>query len=149
MSRLWQTGSALKGKEIKEILVTLRVFIVDDSPALLQAITETLSDLALGRCVGSALTEDQAWAWLAAPAEPWDVVVVEPRLQQGNGLALLERLRQRAPQQKVLVLTHYATDEMRQYCLSQGADAVFDKSLQLVAFLEALKQMRLPQVEGR
>ncbi len=129
--------------------MTLRVFIVDDSAELLQAVCETLSDLALARCVGSALSERDAAAWLDAPTEPWDVLVIEPRLQQGNGLALLERCRHRAPHQKVLVLTHYATDQMRQYCLSQGADAVFDKGVQLVAFMGQLKQLHALHTERR
>jgi DNA-binding NarL/FixJ family response regulator len=141
-------GSA-KVKNIKGHAVTLRVFIVDDSAELLQAVYETLSDLALARCVGSAMSERDAAAWLDAPTEPWDVLVIEPRLQQGNGLALLERCRQRAPHQKVLILTHYATDQMRQYCLSQGADAVFDKNVQLVAFLQQLKQLQVLQTERR
>jgi two-component system OmpR family response regulator len=129
--------------------VTLRVFIVDDSAELLQAVCETLSDLGLARCVGSALTERDAAAWLDAPTEPWDVLVIEPRLAQGNGLALLDRCRQRAPHQKVLILTHYATDQMRQYCMSQGADGVFDKNVQLVGFLEQLKQLQVLQTERR
>lgn len=129
--------------------MTLRVFIVDDSAELVQALCDTLSDLGLARCVGSALTERDAAAWLDAPTEPWDVLVIEPRLQQGSGLALLERCRQRAPHQKLLVLTHYATDPMRQYCLSQGADAVFDKSVQLLAFIGQIKQLHGLQTERR
>ena len=129
--------------------MTLRVFIVDDSAELLQAVCETLSDLGLARCVGSALTERDAAAWLDAPTEPWDVLVIEPRLQQGNGLALLARCGQREPHQKVLILTHYATDQMRQYCLSQGADAVFDKGVQLVAFVGQIKQLHSLQTERR
>lgn len=115
--------------------MTLRVFIVDDSAELVQALAETLADLGIARCVGSALAEDEALAWLSAPTEPWDLLVLEPRLQQGNGLTILDRCRQRSPQQQVLVLTHYATDEMRRYCLAQGADAVYDKSSQLVMLL--------------
>jgi two-component system, OmpR family, response regulator len=129
--------------------LTLRVFIADESAELLQVMGQTLSDLGVARLVGSARTERDAAAWLDAPTEPWDVLVVEPRLAQGNGLALLERARQRAPHQKVLVLTHYATDQMRQYCLSQGADAVFDKQGQLVGFLGHLSQLSALQVERR
>ena len=141
-------GSA-KVKISGGLALTLRVFIVDDSAELVQALCEALSDLGLARCVGSALTERDAAAWLDAPNEPWDVLVIEPRLQQGNGLALLARCRQRAPNQTVLVLTHYATDQMRQYCLSQGADAVFDKSVQLVAFMGQIKQLHGLQTERR
>ncbi len=118
------------------------MFIVDDSAELVQAFAETLADLSIARCVGSALTEDEALAWLSAPAEPWDLLVLEPRLQQGNGLAILDRCRQRSPQQQGLVFTHYATDEMRRYCLAQGADAVYDKSTQLVALLGRMEQLR-------
>jgi hypothetical protein len=39
-------------------------------------------------------------------------------------LAILDRCKQRSPQQQLLVLTHDATDEMRRNCLAQGADAV-------------------------
>ncbi len=138
-----------KSENFKGLALTLRVFIVDDSAELLQAVCETLSDLGLARCVGSALTERDAAAWLDAPTEPWDVLVIEPRLAQGNGLALLARCRQRAPHQKVLILTHYATDQMRQYCMSQGADGVFDKGVQLVAFMGQLKQLHALQTERR
>lgn len=129
--------------------MTLRVYIVDDSAELVQALAETLADLKIARCVGSALAEDQALAWLASPSEPWDVLVIEPRLQQGNGLAVLERCRPRSAHQQVLVLTHYATDEMRAYCLAQGADSVYDKSTQLVALLGHLDRLRSLHHEPR
>ena len=122
--------------------MTLRVFIVDDSAELVQALAETLADLNIARCVGSALSEDEALAWLSAPPEPWDVLVIEPHLQQGNGLALIDHCRQRSEGQQTLVLTHYATDEMRRYCLARGADAVYDKSTQLVALLGRMEQLR-------
>ncbi|MEI7784653.1 MAG: response regulator [Betaproteobacteria bacterium] len=123
------------------------MFIVDDSDALVQALSETLVDLEIARCVGSALSEDDALAWLSAPPEPWDVLVLEPRLQQGNGLTLLDHGRQ--GQQKLLVLTYYASEEMRSYCLARGADAVFDKSTQLVALLGHMEQLRSLQAVQR
>lgn len=120
----------------------LQVFIVDDSIELLTALDQALADLAIGRCVGTAQTEADALAWLDAPTEAWDVLVLEPRLGQGNGLSLLERCRGRPAHQKLVVFTYYATDEMRRYCLAQGADAVFDKSTQLVALIGHLDRLR-------
>ena len=45
--------------------------------------------------VFGAVPIDEALAWLSAPTEPWDVLVLEPRLEQGNGLAILDRCKQR------------------------------------------------------
>ena len=57
-------------------------------------------------------------------------------------MAILDRCKQRSPQQQLLVLTHDATDEMRRNCLAQGADAVYDKSTQWVALLGCMEQLR-------
>ncbi len=125
------------------------MFIVDGSVELQDALRQSLDDLQLARCVGSASTQAQAQEWLQAHPLGWDVLVVEPELRPGNGLALLAFCRDRAPGQSVLVLTHHATDAMRQYCLAQGADAVFDKSSQLVAFLSQLGQLKQARVASR
>jgi DNA-binding NarL/FixJ family response regulator len=42
---------------------------------------------------------------------------------------------------KVLVLTNYATADIRQRCLRLGADAVFDKSTEIEGFLEVCAAM--------
>jgi DNA-binding NarL/FixJ family response regulator len=125
------------------------VFIVDGSVELQEALRQSLDDLQLARCVGTASTPSQAQDWLQANAQGWDVLVVEPELRPGNGLALLAVCRDRAPGQSVLVLTHHATDAMRQYCLAQGADAVFDKNFQLVAFLSQLGRLKQARVALR
>jgi CheY-like chemotaxis protein len=44
----------------------------------------------------------------------------------------------RRPDQLVIVLTNYATDDMRQRCLAAGADVIFDKSNELEAFFKCL-----------
>lgn len=129
--------------------MSLRVFIVDGSVELQEALRQSLDDLQLARCVGTASTPSQAQDWLQANAQGWDVLVVEPELRPGNGLALLAVCRDRAPGQSVLVLTHHATDAMRQYCLAQGADAVFDKNSQLVAFLSQLGRLKQARVALR
>lgn len=56
----------------------------------------------------------------------------------------LSRFRQRiyrAALHKVLVLTNYATADIRQRCLRLGADAVFDKSTEIEGFLEVCAAM--------
>ncbi len=119
-----------------------RLFIADPSFELSRALADTLVDLDLGVCVASASTQQEATDWLRRHPQGWDVLVVEPRLQEGNGLALIELALQVAPRRPVLVLTHFATEAMHQYCLAQGAEAVFDKATQMVAFIGHLQRLR-------
>jgi two-component system OmpR family response regulator len=49
----------------------------------------------------------------------------------GAARAVLAGCRKREPYQKVVVLTNYATDEIRRRAMDLGADAVFDKSSEL------------------
>ena len=57
-------------------------------------------------------------------------------LKQGSGLGVLEACRNRQPGQKVLVLSNYATADMRKRCAQLGADAVFDKSNEIDALVD-------------
>jgi len=49
---------------------------------------------------------------------------------------VLQACRARDPRQRAVVLTNYADVDIRAQCLALGADAVFDKSTELDAFLE-------------
>jgi two-component system OmpR family response regulator len=122
--------------------LNLRFFIVDRSTELLQALADTLVNLSMGHCVATALTEEGADHWLRAHPDGWDVLVLEPSLQSGNGLTLLQQAVAAVPRRPVVVLTHFATEPMRQYCLAQGAQAVFDKSTEMVAFIGHLQRLK-------
>jgi len=55
-------------------------------------------------------------------------VAIDIFLRKGSGLGILEHMaRYERPPQRV-VLTNYATLDMRSRCRALGADAVFDKS---------------------
>lgn len=109
---------------------------------MLQALSDTLVDLQIGQCVATATTEQEASDWLQIHPEGWDVLVVEPRLASGNGLVLIEQGLGLLPQRPVVVLTHFATEALRQYCQARGAQAVFDKSQQMVAFIGHLRRLK-------
>jgi DNA-binding response OmpR family regulator len=129
--------------------LTLRFFIVDPSAELSQALATTLVDLNIGVCVASASTQQAATDWLQSHSGEWDVLVLEPGLESGNGLAILEQAVVQWPQRPVVVLTHFATEAMRQYCLDQGAQAVFDKTTQMVAFIGHLQRLKSGHLANR
>lgn len=112
----------------------LRIFLVEDSPVIRNALSESLEELVGARMVGWASSEPDAMRWLAENPSGWDLAVVDLFLLQGSGLNVVKSCDKRELRQKVVVLTGYATPQMRQRCLAAGADAVFDKSTEIDEF---------------
>jgi two-component system, OmpR family, response regulator len=116
--------------------VQLRTYIVEDNPTIRDSLIGALEELASIRPLGWAETENDAKHWLAAHAREWDLAIVDLFLKQGSGLGVLEACRTRQPGQRVIVLSNYATTDMRERCSDLGADAVFDKSKEIDALVE-------------
>jgi len=114
----------------------LRIYLVEDSPVIRNALSESLEELVGARMVGWATTEAEAAEWLTANPSAWDLAVVDLFLLQGSGLNVLKACSQRELRQKIVVLTGYATPLMRERCLAAGADAVFDKATEIDEFTD-------------
>jgi two-component system, OmpR family, response regulator len=116
--------------------VELRTYIVEDNATIRENLIGTLEELASVRALGWAETENDAKAWLAVHGSQWDLAIVDLFLRQGSGLGVLEAARERTPAQRLVVLSNYATSDMRKRCLQLGADAVFDKSNEIDALVD-------------
>ena len=114
--------------------MALITYIVEDNHTILENLIETLEEIAAVKVVGHAATESEAKLWLALHDGRWQLAVVDMFLQEGSGLGVLAGCRDRQAYQKVVVLTNYATADIRQRSLELGADAVFDKSNELDEF---------------
>ena len=115
----------------------LRTYIVEDSPLIRENLIATLEELASLQVVGTAEDESTALSWLSAPDHPVDLVIVDLFLKAGSGLGVL-RAAQALPTlepRKMVVLSNYATPDMRRKCLALGADRVFDKSEDIDALI--------------
>jgi two-component system, OmpR family, response regulator len=116
--------------------VELKTYIIEDNATIRENLIGTLEELASIKALGWAETENEAKRWLGRNEDQWDLAVVDLFLKQGSGLGVLEACRTRAPRQRVVVLSNYATSDMRQRCTQLGADAVFDKSNEIDALVE-------------
>ncbi|MEO7547661.1 MAG: response regulator [Ramlibacter sp.] len=115
----------------------LRTYFVEDNATIRENLIGTLEELAGVRSLGWAETENDARALLSAQPQPgWDLAIVDLFLKQGSGLGVLEACRARRTDQRVVVLSNYATADMRRRCTQLGADAVFDKSNEIDALVE-------------
>ena len=114
----------------------LKTYIVEDNPTIRENLIGTLEELASIDAVGTAETENEGKAWLAEQGKQWDLAIVDLFLKQGSGLGVLAACRNRKPWQKVVVLSNYATADIRQRCTQLGVDAVFDKSNEIDALVD-------------
>ena len=89
-------------------------------------------------------TENESKQWLSENLGRWDLAIVDLFLKQGSGLGVLAACRGRNPLQKVVVLSNYATNDIRQRCAQLGVDAVFDKSNEIDALVDYCIEQRRP-----
>ena len=109
----------------------LRTFIVEDSPTILEGLSEALQDISGVEIVGSAATEADSLAWFAGEGRQCDVAIIDIFLRAGSGLGVLNGSRQLPLPPARVVLTNYVTADMRARCLALAADQVFDKSTEI------------------
>jgi len=120
--------------------MTFRAYIVEDSSRIRDNLTETLKELAGFAPVGTTESEHDAKRWLAANA--WDLAIIDLFLREGSGMNVLEAVRRRQPQQKVVVLSNHSSRDVRWRCQQLGADACFDKSTELEALVDYCAKLK-------
>lgn len=109
----------------------LRVFVIEDSPILLERIAEAIADQPSLILVGSADTEKDALAKIRT-LRP-EVLVVDIKLREGNGLNVLAQLKlsfDDGTRPKIVVFTNYPRQEYLRNSKQLGADYFLDKSTQ-------------------
>ncbi|MBY0410200.1 MAG: response regulator [Burkholderiaceae bacterium] len=114
----------------------LRTYIVEDNATIRENLIGTLQELADVDTVGVAETEDEGKRWLFTHSDQWDLAIVDLFLRQGSGLGVLDACRNRRFDQKMVVLSNYATPDVRMRCAQLGVDAVFDKSNEIDALVD-------------
>lgn len=114
----------------------LKTYIVEDSPVIRENLIATLEELGPVQVVGTAEDEATAVHWLAAAHRQVDLVIVDIFLKGGSGLGLLRAAQALPHRHKLVVLSNYATAEIRRKCLDLGADQVFDKSNEIDALIQ-------------
>jgi DNA-binding NarL/FixJ family response regulator len=113
----------------------LRVLLVEDSTLLLRTLSATLQELEHFDVVATARSEESARAVMRSSPNAFDVIVIDIFLASGSGLGVLRAAKALNPEAHIVVLTNYATLEVRKSCVALGADRVFDKTRQIEDFI--------------
>jgi len=114
----------------------IKAFIVEDSPVIRENLVAALEELAPVKVVGTADDEVTALLWLGRSGSRCDLVIVDIFLKSGSGLGVLRSATELRKPMKLVVLSNYATPDMRRRCLELGANRVFDKSNEIDALIQ-------------
>ena len=124
-------------------MTSLRALIVEDSPVILDNLIATLEELADVEVIGTAADEASALKWIREAPQAFDMMIIDIFLKSGTGLAVLREALAADLPARCVVLTNYATPDIRERCKELGADRVFDKSSELeelIAYCSAARE---------
>ena len=119
--------------------MTLRVYVVDDHPAVLAALTAALARRAGVRVAGSATTGEAAYADLTGGALPVDVALVDVGGPGATGVDLCRRLADARPDVRCVLLSAVDDPAIARAALAAGAAAYLVKDLSVDALVAALR----------
>ena len=120
----------------------LRVFLIEDSPEVCDLFLVFFHVPGEVEIVGHADTEKESIE--AILASPVDVVVVDLNLREGNGMAVIEKIRNAnpTPRPSIIVFTNQPFPEIRRRAMQLEADYFFDKSADFDAVRDTLRKLR-------
>jgi two-component system response regulator DevR len=114
----------------------LRVFLVEDAPAIRTRLAAMLSALPGVNLVGEAESVKGAIDGISTQLP--DAVVLDLQIIGGSGLEVLRAVHAAHPSIRFAVLTNFATDQHRKACLAAGAEFFLDKSAEFPRIKEIL-----------
>jgi two-component system, NtrC family, response regulator AtoC len=107
----------------------VRVLIVDDESLIRWSLAETLTDEGYG--VLEAADGQGALEALRDTPRPVDVVMLDYRLPDSNGLQLLGKIRTLSPRSRVVMMTAHGTPEVIAEAVRLGAVCVVNKPIDM------------------
>lgn len=113
----------------------LRAFVVEDSPVIRDNLIAALEELVPLKVIGFAENEADAVRWLSTESNSCDLAIIDIFLRSGSGLGVLRSLKAYNAGIERVVLTNYASVDIRRQCLQLGASRVFDKSNEIDALI--------------
>jgi DNA-binding NtrC family response regulator len=113
------------------------ILVVDDEQNFTALLETILTDR--GYNVYTALSGESALK--VAGHGAFDLALLDIRLGQTTGLALLGELKQRLPDIKVIMITAYPTSDSYRQSLQKGASAFFAKPVDLQELLQTVKRL--------
>lgn len=117
----------------------MKAVIVDDSRILRKRIISLISDIPGIEIAGEAQNSNEAMK-LFKKVKP-EVVILDIRMPDGNGIELLKSISQKALPMTKIVLTNYPISQFKEKCMELGADYFFDKATEFEMVRETIEKI--------
>ncbi len=115
----------------------IRVLVVDDHPAIREALTEVIGNKADLEICGQAASAGEA-LHLVEKVNP-DVVIVDVSLEDAHGLDLVQNIRVQFPDVQVIVFSMYNENVYAERAVRAGASGYLMKSEPTQKVIEAIR----------
>lgn len=125
----------------------MKILLVEDSEAIRGRLRNLIGEIGKDAVISEASSELDA-VENACRSQP-DLVILDLKLAQGNGLGVLQSVRRCSPQTRIAVLTSHAEGPYRKKCLEMGAEWFLDKARGFEGVKQVLGNMGLVSVNGK
>ncbi|MET8871459.1 response regulator transcription factor [Nocardia sp. NPDC004604] len=116
-----------------------RVFLVDDHHIVRRGVSDLISAEPDLEVIGEAGTVSQAMARI--PALRPDVVVLDVRLPDGNGIELCRELLNQQPELRCLILTSFTDEQAMLDAILAGARGYVVKDIDTLELIDAIREV--------
>lgn len=116
--------------------VPLTVYLVDDSPLVVERLVDMLARMNGATLLGHAAGAATATAEILALAP--QVVLLDLKLADGSGFDVLREAGPRLPGTEFYLLSNFATPAYRKTAAELGAAGYFDKTTEFEALIDLL-----------
>ncbi len=114
----------------------MKYFIVDDSKIIRARLIIELSCMPGVEIIGQAENVSEAVSKVLQKLP--DVVILDVKLPDGNGIDVLKVIKKEIPKTKVIMFTNYPYPQFREEAIKAGADYFFDKSTEWDKMVEII-----------
>ncbi|OGA53039.1 MAG: hypothetical protein A3G24_24400 [Betaproteobacteria bacterium RIFCSPLOWO2_12_FULL_62_13] len=118
----------------------MRLFLVEDSPAVRERLLEMIGDINDVTVVGQADNYQDAVDGIMRNRP--DVAIFDIRLAEGSGIDAMVEVKRHLPGLRGIVLTNYATPQHEKASADAGAEYFLDKSADFERIAEILEIMK-------
>lgn len=117
----------------------LKLFIADDSEAILESLSDLLVEISGMEIVGHAHNANEAIERIKK-LNP-NVAIIDIRMLGGSGIHVLEIIKLLNKKIIIIMLTAYPYPQYRRICEEMGAEYFFDKSTEFHRVQEVLTEL--------
>ncbi len=122
-----------------------RILVVDDEESVVFLLSEHLARLGKEYKVEIACSGEEALALMAA--QPFDLLITDLRMPGVDGLELLEQVRVRYPETRLILMTAYGSDEVEAEARRLEVYRYITKPFEVKELLKVARQA-LSKIEG-